>query len=42
MKDAPEWGDGRLVILGTEGTIELRKYVDVGGRADGRTGTICS
>lgn len=23
------WGDGRLVILGTEGTIELRKYVDV-------------
>jgi predicted dehydrogenase len=28
----PNWGDGRLVILGTEGTIELRKYVDVGGR----------
>jgi predicted dehydrogenase len=28
----PTWGDGRLVILGTEGTIELRKYVDVGGR----------
>lgn len=27
----PTWGDGRLVILGTEGTIELRKYVDVGG-----------
>lgn len=26
------WGDGRLVILGTEGYIELRKYVDVGGR----------
>ena len=24
------WGDGRTVILGTEGTIELRKYVDVG------------
>jgi predicted dehydrogenase len=23
------WGDGRLVILGTEGYIELRKYVDV-------------
>ena len=23
------WGDGRLVLLGTEGTIELRKYVDV-------------
>jgi predicted dehydrogenase len=26
------WGDGRLTILGTEGTIELRKYVDVAGR----------
>jgi predicted dehydrogenase len=23
------WGDGRMVILGTEGYIELRKYVDV-------------
>lgn len=23
------WGDGRLVILGTEGYIELRKYVNV-------------
>jgi predicted dehydrogenase len=23
------WGDGRTVILGTEGFIELRKYVDV-------------
>lgn len=30
----PTWGDGRLTILGTEGTIELRKYVDVAG-ADG-------
>ena len=28
----PTWGDGRLVILGTEGYIELRKYVDVAGR----------
>lgn len=27
----PNWGDGRLMLLGTEGTIELRKYVDVGG-----------
>ena len=27
----PNWGDGRLFILGTEGTIELRKYVDVAG-----------
>lgn len=23
------WGDGRLTILGTEGYIELRKYVDI-------------
>ncbi|MDR2513200.1 MAG: Gfo/Idh/MocA family oxidoreductase [Puniceicoccales bacterium] len=23
------WGDGRIVILGTKGTIELRKYVDI-------------
>ena len=30
----PTWGDGRLTILGTEGYIELRKYVDV-ARADG-------
>ncbi len=29
----PTWGDGRLTILGTEGYIELRKYVDVTGRA---------
>jgi predicted dehydrogenase len=29
----PTWGDGRLVLLGTEGTIELRKYVDIAGRA---------
>ena len=28
----PTWGDGRCMILGTEGYIELRKYVDVGGR----------
>lgn len=27
----PTWGDGRLFLLGTQGTIELRKYVDVGG-----------
>jgi hypothetical protein len=25
------WGDGRTVILGTEGYIELRKYTDLGG-----------
>ena len=29
------WGDGRLFILGTEGYIEARKYVDIAGRADG-------
>jgi predicted dehydrogenase len=29
------WGDGRLVILGLEGTIEIRKYVDVKGRPGG-------
>jgi hypothetical protein len=26
------WGDGRLTILGTDGYIELRKYVDIAGR----------
>jgi predicted dehydrogenase len=25
----PTWGDGRLFVLGTEGYIELRKYVNV-------------
>jgi predicted dehydrogenase len=29
------WGDGRLTILGTDGTIELRKYIDVAGRPGG-------
>jgi predicted dehydrogenase len=29
------WGDGRLTILGTEGYIELRKYVDIQGRPGG-------
>ena len=28
----PAWGDGRLTIVGTAGTIELRKYVDIEGR----------
>jgi predicted dehydrogenase len=28
----PTWGDGRLTIVGTEGTIELRKYIDIAGR----------
>ena len=29
------WGDGRTIILGTDGYIELRKYVDVGRDATG-------
>jgi predicted dehydrogenase len=29
----PTWGDGRLFITGTEGYIELRKYVDIEGRS---------
>ena len=27
---SPVWGDGRTFILGTEGTLELRKYTDPG------------
>ena len=26
------WGDGRLMIVGTQGSIEVRKYVDIAGR----------
>ena len=33
--DSGTWGDGRTVILGTQGYIELRKYVDVGREATG-------
>lgn len=29
------WGDGRMTILGTEGYIELRKNIDIGGREGG-------
>ncbi len=29
------WGDGRLFILGTDGYIEIRKYVDVAVKKDG-------
>ncbi len=32
-KGLPVWGDGRLTILGTDGYIELRKYIDIGGQA---------
>jgi predicted dehydrogenase len=28
----PSWGDGRLTVVGTAGTIELRKYLDIEGR----------
>jgi predicted dehydrogenase len=31
----PTWGDGRLILTGTEGMIELRKYVDIAGRPGG-------
>jgi predicted dehydrogenase len=31
----PTWGDGRLFILGTEGYIELRKYVNVASGLEG-------
>ena len=29
------WGDGRTIIIGTKGYIEIRKYVDVGTERDG-------
>jgi predicted dehydrogenase len=29
----PTWGDGRLFIVGTEGSIEIRKYLDIEGRS---------
>lgn len=29
------WGDGRLTLLGTDGFIEIRKNVDIGGRQGG-------
>ena len=25
------WGDGRLAVLGTEGFLEVRKYIDIAG-----------
>ena len=31
----PSWGDGRLLVLGTEGYLEMRKYVDLQGRPGG-------
>jgi hypothetical protein len=29
----PTWGDGRFFAVGTEGTLELRKNLDIEGRA---------
>lgn len=37
----PAWGDGRLFLLGTHGTIELRKYVDPAGRPGGDHLILC-
>ncbi|WOI55891.1 Gfo/Idh/MocA family oxidoreductase [Palleronia sp. LCG004] len=31
----PAWGDGRIILTGTEGVIELRKYVDPAGEGVG-------
>ena len=28
----PDWGDGRLFLVGTDGTLELRKNLDIEGR----------
>ncbi len=30
-----DWGDGRLFVVGTEGTLELRKNLDLAGRSGG-------
>jgi predicted dehydrogenase len=34
-KGSPAWGDGRLIVVGTTGSIELRKYMDPEGRPGG-------
>ena len=31
----PVWGDARLTVLGTEGYIEIRKYIDLAGKPGG-------
>ena len=31
----PTWGDGRMFLVGTEGTLELRKNLDIEGRGGG-------
>lgn len=35
------WGDGRLFLLGTEGYIELRKYIDITGHPGGDHVFVC-
>jgi predicted dehydrogenase len=38
----PDWGDGRLFLVGTEGTLELRKNLDIEGRmGGGRVFSVC-
>jgi predicted dehydrogenase len=36
------WGDGRLVLLGTRGYIELRKYIDLAGRSGKDHAFLCN
>lgn len=31
----PTWGDGRLTVLGTDGYIEVRKYIDIARKDSG-------
>ena len=31
----PVWGDGRFFVTGTDGTLEIRKYLDIEGRPGG-------
>lgn len=37
----PTWGDGRLFLTGTKGTIELRKYLDIAGRENASHVFVC-
>ncbi|MCR8723973.1 Gfo/Idh/MocA family protein [Frigidibacter sp. ROC022] len=38
----PTWGDGRLVILGDKGYIELRKYTDIARQVEGNQLYLCN
>ena len=31
----PTWGDGRTIVLGTDGYVEMRKYIDIARHDDG-------